>query len=141
MKLQAKSSKRTTDKDVTLNAFGVMLGFRDGIVLKPDDAAGTNSEISTSEMDINRGLEFINIHCNLVDDDKNYYEGHRSTVVASIPLPVHRRLKDTIEIHHDLGNRVSLSDGVCNRIKFETRDSSGKYVSIGKVLLECYIIK
>ena len=118
-----------------------MLGFHDGIVLKPDDAAGTNSEISSSEIDINRGLDFINIHCSLVDDDKNYYEGYRSTVVASIPLPVHRRLKDTVEIHHDLGNKVHLTDGVCTRVKFETGNSPGKYVSIGKVLLEGYIIK
>ena len=86
------SSKRTTGKNVTLNVFGEMLGLHNGVVLKPDDDAGTNSIDSTSEIDINRGLDIVNIHCDLVDDTKNFYEGRMSTVLATIPLPVHRRL-------------------------------------------------
>jgi hypothetical protein len=82
------------------------------VVIDPD-----TTYTSKKRVNINLGLEYINISCNFVNESFNVHtEGTRRD------------------------GKVPVNKGSFNQLKFYVTDQDGKPVEIGKILLELYIV-
>lgn len=133
------SSKRKTGKNLVLRLYGELLGIQSGTVVEPDDDALSNTVIGYSDLNILRGLRYFTIHCSIVNEEFNLINGKRSQVIATLPVPQHKRLNGTVETHHELNNKVMLDGGTTSQMTFDIRDPSGNNVDVGKILVECYV--
>ncbi len=96
------------DGDVDLSKFGELLGFRENTHIDANDIL-----TSPNKVEINHGLQYITISCNLVSSDNNIdSEGRRSTVISSLPITTTKSLKGTVCHYTDIESRVSIDKGL-----------------------------
>ncbi|CAB3986979.1 Hypothetical predicted protein [Paramuricea clavata] len=106
------------------------------VVIDPD-----TTYASKKRMNINLGLEYINISCNLVNESFNVHtEGTRSDVVTSLAVTTTQSLFGSVTEYFDIESKVPVNKGSFNQLKFYVTDQDGKPVEIGKILLELYIV-
>ena len=88
VKLEANEYNKTCKiysetQNLNLKKFGELLGFPENEIV----SSGT-WETSPGVVDVNRGLRYVNINCNIVDTLGNIdTDGHRSYALASLPIP------------------------------------------------------
>ena len=106
------------------------------VVVSPD-----TTYVSQRRVNINLGLEYINISCNLVNESSNVHtEGTRSDVVTSLAVTTTQSLFGSVTEYFDIESKVPVNKGSFNQLKFYVTDQDGKPVEIGKILLELYIM-
>jgi hypothetical protein len=106
------------------------------VVINPD-----TTYTSKERVNINLGLEYINISCNLVNDSFNVHtEGTRSDVVTSLAVTTTQSLLGSVTEYFDIESKVPVNKGSFNQLKFYVTDQDGKPVEIDKILLELYIV-
>ena len=106
------------------------------VVIDPD-----TTYTSKKRVNINLGLEYINISCNLVNESFNVHtEGTRSDVVTSLAVTTTQSLLGSVTEYFDIESKVPVNKGSFNQLKFYVTDQDGKPVEIGKILLELYIV-
>ena len=112
-----------------------MFGYNNSLFLR-----GSTST-SSRRVDINKDLKYIKIHCNLVDRSNNINEsGHKDDTIISLPIVSTQSLFGTVSQYTDIESKVRIDKGVINNIRFHITDQSHTPISIGKVLLELYIV-
>ena len=75
-----------SQQELKLTRLATLLWLDDPTVL-PDQG----STFGDKQMDINCGMKFLNIHCDIACE--SYYNGHGSGVIASLEVPTPRGLK------------------------------------------------
>jgi hypothetical protein len=106
------------------------------VVVRPD-----TTYVSQRRLNINLGLEYINISCNLINESSNVHtEGVSSDVVTSLAVTTTQSLFGSVTEYSDIESKVSVNKGSFNQLKFHVTDQDGKPVEIGKILLELYIV-
>ena len=122
---------------INLGSFGTLLGFDKNTALPAQ-----TRKLSRNSADLNRGLKYITVSCDIVDDTRNIgVYGKRSNVIATIPVPNDIDLKHAISQHYidtRLTNGISLQNGCFNNLTFDINTNMGP-LKIGSVLLELYI--
>ena len=122
---------------INLGSFGTLLGFDKNTAL-PAQAR----KLSQNSADLNRGLKYITVSCDIVDDTRNIgVDGKRSNVIATIPVPNDIDLKHAITQHYidtRLTNGIPLQNGCFNNLTFDINANMGP-LEIGSVLLELCI--
>ena len=132
-------SAYSTNSTATINlgSFGMLLGFDRDTVLP-----ALTRILSQNSADLNRGLKYITVSCDIVDDTRNIgVDGKRSNVIATIPVPNDIDLKHAITQHYidtRLTNGNPLQNGCFNNITFDINTNMGP-LKIGSVLLELCI--
>ena len=122
------------DGDVDLSKFGELLGFREDTHIEANDIL-TNP----NKVEINLGLRYNTISCDLVSSDNNIdSDGGRSTVISSLPITTTQSLKSTVSHYTDIESRVPIDKGSYDRIVFSVEGNNGAK-NIGSILLEVYI--
>jgi hypothetical protein len=122
---------------INLGSFGMLLGF------DRDTAVSARTRVlSQNYADLNRGLKYITVSCDIVDDTRNTdVDGKRSNVIATIPVPNDIDLKHAITQHHidtSSTNGIPIQNGCFNNLTFDISTNMGP-LKIGSVLLEMYI--
>ena len=122
---------------INLGSFGTLLGF------DRDTAVSARTRVlSQNYADLNRGLKYITVSCDIVDGTRNTdVDGKRSNVIATIPVPNDIDLKHAITQHHidtSSKNGIPLQNGCFNNLTFDISTNMGS-LKIGSVLLELYI--
>ncbi len=105
------------DGDVDPSKFGELFGFSKDTHIEANDIL-----TSPNKVEINRGLRYITILCNLVSSDNNIdSESRRSMVISSLPITTTQSLKGTVSHYTDM--RVAcLSTKVCTtELSFPSR--------------------
>ena len=93
-----------------------------------------------SKVDINNGLRFVNIHCNLASKSYNVNPwGKPSDVITSVTVPTDRLLLGSVVSYIDVESRTSIVKGSCSELIFHVKDQDGKPINIGEVLIEMYL--
>lgn len=136
-KMTAKASiKCDNSTDITLSpVLSKMLGFEN-----TEFKQGTTT-ISTGHVDINKGFRYIKIHCNLVDQLYNINEhGKRDDTVLSLPIVSTQSLFGSVSRYTDIESKVKINKGVINNLRFNVTDPYNDPITVGVVLLECYIV-
>ena len=122
---------------INLGSFGTLLGFD-----KNTDLPAQTRKLSQNSADLNRGLKYITVSCDIVDDTRNIgVDGKRSNVIATIPVPYDIDLKHAITQHcvdTRLTKAIPLQNGCFNNLTFDINTNMG-LLKIGSVLLELCI--
>ena len=83
-----------TGSTVDLKKFGQLLGFPENYILQ------TGSTVSPKPVDVNHGLRWISVTCDLIDSSKNTgLEGEASTVLAFLPITPGTRLNSNCYVY------------------------------------------
>ena len=123
--------KLKTDKKINLKTLSSILGFSSN----KEIAANTLTE-SDSVVNINNGLEYVNIHCNLINKSRNFVNGKRSNIMTQIPIPSNQTLKGSVTHFFSSEEKegIMISNGIFNTLEFKVKGNNSS--SIGNVLLE-----
>ena len=122
---------------MNLKTLSPILGFSSN----KEIAANTLTE-SDSVVNINNNLEYVNIHCNIINKSRNFVNGKRSNIFLQIPIPSNQTLKGSVTSYISSSEEregVSLSNGIYNELEFKVEGNNSSS-SIGNVLLEFSII-
>ena len=135
----------TSDNTINLKKLGPILGFNKNQVIN----ANTKTT-SGKEVDINNGLEYIEITCSLVDMSENINSnGKKSDVISTLPITSTQTLNGSVQHYFDFESRVQIDKGVINKINFkvctnvcieDTHSAHCVTKNVGKVYLDLYIM-
>ena len=138
IKLEANEHNNTCKiysetQDLNLKKFGELLGFSENEIV----SSGT-WETSPNVVDVNKGLRYVNINCNIVNTSGNIdTDGHRSYALASLPIPSDL-LNSTVTKFKGIDSSVRITNGQFNRILFDVDTNIGDKVDMS-LLLELYV--
>ena len=121
-------------QDLNLKKFGELLGF-------PEDKTVSSGTWDTSPnvVDVNRGLRYININCDLVGTSQNSNtNGQRSYTLATLPIPSEQLLNPTVIYFRNIDSGVAITNGCFNRLSFDVDTNINKKIDMN-LLLELYI--
>ena len=97
--------------------------------------------ISDSRVNLNLGLEYIKIRCDVVDSSRNLDEdGDKDNTIVSLPITTTQTLYGSVQPFYDIESKIPINRGVINRLRFSVTDQNGDLVDVGKILLECYLM-
>ena len=129
-----------SDEDMNLKNLGLLLGFTKNKVIEKNTSVRSDSVV-----DINHGLHYITICCDAVDKSKNFYEGKRSCMITSLPIPTNQTLQRSVSHFNNIDSRASINKGQYNSLEFSVFANNNVNI-IGSesqtscsVLLELYI--
>ena len=109
-------------------------GFHKDQVINNNSLAATKTT-SGKQVDINNGLEYIEISCSLVKMSENINSnGKKSDVILTLPITSTQALKGSVQHYFDIESRVPIDKRVINKIDFKVTKN------VGKVLLDLYIM-
>ena len=66
--------------------------------------------------------------------------GKRSDVIVVLLITTTQSLKGSVQHFFDIESRVPIDTGVVSKINFNVKDQDGNTISIGKLLLDLYIM-
>ena len=120
----------TSDNVINFKNLGPLLGFN------KDQVISTNTKTtSKKEVNINNGLEYIEISCSLVNMSENINsDGKKSDLILTLPITSTQTLKGSVQHYFDIESRVPIDKRVINKIDFKVTKN------VGKVLLDLYIM-
>ena len=131
--------KIITDSSTTINittTLASLLGFNDGNRTFNPNTTTT----SDGTVDVNEGLLYIKIGCNIVDTTSNLNEkGRNDDTIVSLPITTRQPLYGSVTEYSDIESKVKIDKGVINQLHFTVTDQDNGTIDIGKILLECYI--
>ena len=123
--------KIKSDKKMNLKTLSPILGFSSN----KEIAANTLTE-SENVVNVNNNLEYVNIHCNIINKSRNFVNGKRSDIFLQIPIPSNQTLKGSVTnfFSSEETEGIMLSNGIYNELEFKVEGNN--FSSIGNVLLE-----
>ena len=119
--------------EIHLGNFGLLIGFEKDTVI-------TRGLVKDSrEVNVNSGLRFVTIGCNIVNDVKNFcVDGCRSKVIATFPITTEEPLFGYVSYYKDVNFEAPIVNGIHNCLKFFVDTNIKEKVGM-KILVECYI--
>ena len=97
--------------------------------------------ISDSRVNLNLGLEYIKIRCDVVNSSRNLDEdGDKDNTIVSLPITTTQTQYGSVQPFYDIESKIPINRGVINRLRFSVTDQNGDLVDVGKILLECYLM-
>ena len=139
IKLEANEHNNTCKiysetQNLNLKKFGELLGFPENEIVN----SGT-WKTSPSVVDVNKGLRYVSINCNIVNTAGNIdTDGHWSYALASLPIPSDQLLNSTVTQFKGIDSSVRITNGQFNRILFDVNTNISDKVDMS-LLLESYI--
>ena len=120
----------TSDSIMSLKNLGPLLGF------SKDQTINANTKTTGGkQVDINNGLEYIEITCSLVKMPENINtDGKKSAVILTLPITSTQSLNGSVQHYFNIESRVPIDKDVINKIDFNVTKN------VGKVLLDLYIM-
>ena len=83
--------------------------------------------------DINPGLKFIRISCNIIDTQNNIFMDANSNTLLSLAITNTQSLKRSGQHYLILKVKYRINKGVIDQVSF-------KVINIGSILLDLYIV-
>ena len=119
-----------------MKTIGPILGFTKNQAINVNTITKSGNSVN-----INNGFQHIKVTCSLVRMIDNINtNGKRTDVIAVLPITTTQSLKGSVQHFFDIESRVPIDKGVINKINFNVKDQDGNTISIGKVLLDLYIM-
>lgn len=132
---KCKMTTNTTHSLNLDNKLMELLGFKSGFF----DASTTTK--SDEQVNINNGLKYVKVRCNIVDNQCNINEmGKKDDTIVSLPITSTQPLFGSVQSYFDIESKIHIDNGVINQLHFSVTDQDEKPINIGKILLECYLM-
>ena len=108
---------KNTEK-VNLKKLGKLLGFPENHELAAN-ATGT----SPNTVDVNHGLQYLQVECDFIDEVKNSWKGKDSTVLAFLPVTPGTRLNSTSYVYEKKGAPRYTKTGIVSKMVFTVKSN------------------
>ena len=119
--------------EIHLGNFGLLIGFEKDTVI----TRGFTKD--SGEVNVNSGLRFVTIGCEIVNNDKNFcIDGCRSKTIATFPITTKQPLFNYVSYYKDVNFEAPVINGIHNCLKFFVDTNIDEEVEMN-VLVECYI--
>ena len=126
----------TSDYAINMKIIEPILGFTKNQVIN-----AITKTTSGNPVNINNGLQYIKITCNLTKILENINTNDEiSDVIAVLPITTTHSLKGSIQHFFDIESRVLIDNRFINNIDFNFKDQDGKTISVDKILLDLCIM-
>jgi hypothetical protein len=123
-----------TKVNLHLNEFAPLIGFPETEILTSEVW-----ERSPYPIDINHGLRYITIDCDVVNTSVNFgVDSKGSFTVSTLPVTSDQHLNGTTTFFKDIGSRVYINNGSHNKFSFSISTNISDKVDMS-ALLEFYI--
>ena len=121
-------------QNLNLKNFGQLLGFPENEII-----SSRTWKTSPNVVDVNKGLRYVNINCNVTDTFGNIdTNGHRSYTLASLPISSDQLLNSTVTKFKGINSSVAIINGQLNRLLFDVDTNINDKFDMS-LLLELYI--
>ena len=119
--------------EIHLGNFGLLLGFeKDAVITR-----GITKD--SGEVNVNSGLRFVTIGCDIVNDVKNFcVDGCRSKTIATFPITTEEPLFNYVSYYRDVNFEAPVINGIHNVLKFFVNTNVEEEVEMN-ILIECYV--
>ena len=120
-----------TGSTVDLKKFGQLLGFPENYILQ------TGSTASPKPVDVNHGLRWLSVSCDLIDSSKNTgLEGKPSTVLAFLPITPGTRLNSNCYVYErDAYAWRPAKNNVITQMTFNVESNLGQRIKVDANIL------
>ena len=115
---------------VDLKKFGKLLGFPEN----HEVTAGT-SAASPKPVDVNHGLRWLTVRCNLIDQSKNIdLDGNESNILAFLPVTPGTRLNSNCYVYEREHGWRAAKNAVVSEMEFEVSSNISEKVDVNILL-------
>ena len=115
---------------VDLKKLGVLLGFHENYELAP-----SNSEGSPDPVDVNHGLKYLTVTCDLIDQSKNIdLEGEESNILAFLPITPGTRLNSSCYVYERENAWRAAKNAVVSVMVFRVNSNISEKVDVDILL-------
>ena len=119
--------------EMRLGSFGQLLGFEKDTVI----TRGLTKD--SGEVNVNSGLRFVTIGCDIVNDVKIFcVDGCRSKTISTFPITTEEPLFNYVSYYKDVNFEAPVINGIHNCIKFFVDTNANEEVEMN-ILVECYL--
>ena len=117
---------------LNLGSFGLLLGF------KKDTVIQRTVYKDSGEVNVNMGLTFVSIGCDIVNPSKNFdTNGERSKIIATFPITTEEPLFNYVSFYKDVNFEAPVINRTHNFLKFFVDTNIEETVEMN-ILIECY---
>ena len=121
------------DYEIHLGNFGLLIGF------EKDTVIPRTITKDSGEVNVNSGLRFVTIGCDIVNSSKNFcVDGCRSKTIATFPITTEQPLFNYVSYYKDVNFEAPTVNGIHNCLKFSVDTNIDEEVEMN-ILTECYI--
>ena len=115
---------------VNLKKLGVLLGFHEN-----HELAASTSERSPDPVDVNHGLKYLTVTCDLIDQSKNIdLKGEESNILAVLPVTPRTRLNSNCYVYErDYAWRVA-KNAIVSEMEFQVTSNISPEVDVNILL-------
>ena len=112
---------------------GLLLGFEKDTVIQ------RRVYKDSSEVNVNMGLRFVYIGCNIDNPSKNFdTNGEKSKIIATFPITTEEPVFNYVSLYKDVNFEAPIINGTDNFLKFFVDTNIEETVEMN-ILIECYI--
>ena len=117
-------------EEVDLKKLGLLLGFPEN-----HKVAGNATELSPEPVDVNHGLRWLTVTCDLIDQSKNIdLDGNESNILAFLPVTPGTRLNSNCYVYkRDYAWRAA-KNAVVSEMEFEVTSNISPKVDVNILL-------
>ena len=117
-------------EEVDLKKLGVLLGFP-----KNHKVAGNATELSPKPVDVNHGLRYLIVTCDLIDSSKNIdLDGNESNILAFLPVTPGTRLNSTSYVYERDNAWRAAKNTIVSEIEFNVTSNISEKVDVNILL-------
>ena len=116
--------------EVDLKKLGLLLGFPEN-----HKVAGKATELSTKPVDVNHGLRYLTVTCDLIDQSKNIdLDGNESNILAFLPVTPGTRLDSNCYIYGRDNAWRAAKNAVVSEMEFNVTSNISEKVDVNILL-------
>ena len=115
---------------VDLKKLGVLLGFHEN-----HELAASASEGSSDPVDVNHGLKYLTVTCDLIDQSKNIdLDGEKSDILAFLPITPGTRLNSSCYVYERENAWRAAKNAVVSEMVFKVNSNISENVDVDILL-------
>ena len=115
-----------TGKTVDLKKFGQLLGFPENHILQVNETVA-----SPKPVDVNHGLRWLTVTCDLIEDSKNKdLNGNSSEIIAYLPITPGTRLNSNCHVYDKDYTLRPVKNDIVYKMGFEVESNISERVDI-----------
>ena len=120
---------KNTD-EVDLKKLGLLLGFAEN-----HKVAGKATEVSPKPVDVNHGLRYLTVTCDLIDPSKNIdLDGNESNILAFLPVTPGTRLNSNCYVYERDNAWRAAKNAIVSEMEFKVTSNISEKVDVNILL-------
>ena len=117
-------------EEVDLKKLGLLLGFPEN-----HKVTGKATEVSPKPVDVNHGLRYLTVTCDLIDQTKNIdLDGNESNILAFLPITPGTRLNSNCYVYERDNAWRAAKNSIVSKMEFNVTSNISEKVDVNILL-------